>query len=693
MTQILDPHAIGTPLQRVDGPAKVTGRGPYAFEQPVSAPLYLHPLQSTVARGRISAVDAGTARATDGVVEVLTHENAPELADTAGRDLAILQSEVVSYRGQLIGAVIATSPEVARQAAGLVRFDYDESSHDATLSADCDELYTPGVVNGGFAPDTAQGDVDEALRDAAVRLEATYNTPMEHNNPMEPHATVATWTGEDLRLYDSTQGVHTVRAAVATTFGLDPEHVHVAAPYVGGGFGSKGEPHPHVVLAALAARALPGRTVKFAVTRQEMYSFVGYRSPTVQRFRLGADSRGRLTAIAHDVIAQTARLQEFAEQAAVPSRTMYAAGNRRSTHRLDPLDVPVPSWMRAPGECPGMYGLESAVDEMSEACGLDPIEFRARNEPELDPESGRQFSSRRLLACLREGAERFGWADRDPTPGVRRVGNWLIGTGVAASTYPVNRFPASRAAIRFQADGRYRVEIGSADIGTGAWTALSQIAADALDVPAERIEMQIGDTGMPFASVAGGSSGTTTWGSAIYDAARTFREKFGSDPDAEDEAEGSLGRNPDTEHYRMDAYGAYFAEVWVDADTGEVRVPRMLGYFDAGRIINPRTARSQFRGGMVMGIGMALHEVSVLDPRFGHVVNHDLAEYHIPTNADVGRVEVHWLDTVDEHTNPMGSKGIGEIGIVGSPAAIGNAVYHATGRRMRNLPITPDKLI
>jgi xanthine dehydrogenase YagR molybdenum-binding subunit len=474
-------------------------------------------------------------------------------------------------------------------------------------------------------------------------------------------------------------------------FGLPTDRVRVLAPYVGGGFGAK-TIHANTVLAAMAAWAVPGRPVRFALTRQQMFSLVGYRTPTIQRVRLGADADGRLTAVAHDVVEQTARLKEFAEQTAVATRGMYAAPNRRTTHRLAALDVPVPSWMRAPGECPGMFALECAMDEMALACGLDPIEFRVRNEPDTDPETGRPFSSRNLVRCLREGAERFDWHRRDPAPATHRVDGWLVGTGVAASTFPVLRIPGSAATVRRLADGRYRVEIDAVDIGTGAWTALAQIAADALDVAVDAVELAIGDSALPPGSVAGGSSGTTSWGSAIVDAARAFREKF-PDPEEGDEAGGVSPDNPDAERFAMHAYGAQFAEVRVHADTGEVRVPRMLGVFAVGRVINPRTARSQLIGGMTMGLSMALHEQSLLDPRFGQVTNHDLAGYHIAANADVDSLDAVWVAEDDPHVNPMGSKGIGEIGIVGAAAAIANAAHHATGVRVRDLPLTASKFL
>ena len=686
-------RAIGAPLDRIDGPQKVKGTAPYAYEHHVDNPLYLFAVRSEIARGRIVRIDASRAEDVPGVVIVVTHENAPRMADTSDQEFATLQSDRVAYRGQYVGAVIAETYEVARHAASLVEISYEEEPHDSVLDPEGDDLYAPEIVNAGFPTDTDEGDFDRSFFSAAVRLDETYTTPTQHNNPMEPHTTVAVWEGGNLTLYESTQGAHPVGRMVARVFGLDRDRVRVVAPYVGGGFGSKGLPHANTMLAALAAQMVEGRPIKFALTRQQMFAGVGYRTPTVQRLRLAADGDGHLMAIGHDVIEQTSRFKEFAEQTAVVTRTMYATQSRRTTHRLAALDVPVPSWMRAPGEAPGMFALESAMDEMAIACDLDPIEFRVRNEPEIDAESGLPYSSRNLVTCLREGARRFGWEGRDPTPRARQDGRWLVGTGMASATYPVYRMPGSRATIRHEGDGKYAVEIGAADIGTGTWTALTQISADALEVGVEDVELRIGDTRLPYASVEGGSSGITVWGAAIFEAARVFRERHGDNPSEGDEVQARTPDNPETENYAMHAFGAYFVEARVDADTGEVRVPRMTGVFAVGNIINPKTARSQFIGGMAFGLSMALHEESLVDGRFGHVVNQDFAEYHIPTNADVGEMDVSWIDEDDPYVNPMGSKGIGEIGIVGSAAAIANAVYHATGVRVRDLPITPDKLL
>jgi xanthine dehydrogenase YagR molybdenum-binding subunit len=494
-------------------------------------------------------------------------------------------------------------------------------------------------------------------------------------------------------MFDSTQGVHGVVQALAPMWGLEPEQVRVRAPYVGGGFGSKGEAHAHVMAAALAARTTDGRPVRLAVTRQQMFALTGYRTATISHFRLGARADGTLTAIEHAVKEQTSKLREFAEQTASPTRMMYAAPNRRTSHRLARLDVAVPSWMRAPGEMPGMFAHEVAMDELAVACQLDPIALRERNEPEVDPETGKPFNNRRLLDCLHRGAERFGWESRPAEAGATVEGDWRVGTGVAAATYPAMKMPGNAARVRSLEGGRYAVATGSVDIGTGARTVLTQIAADALGVETDSIDLAIADSRLPSASVAGGSSGTSSWGSAIVAAAQRFRVDHGTDPAPGLETTASVADDPADEEYAFHSFGAVFAETRIHRWTGEIRVPRLLGIYSVGRVVNPLTARSQFLGGLVMGLSAGLFETSYRDTRFGHVVTQDLATYHVASHADVLDVDAEWLEESDEVFTPMGSRGIGEIGIVGTAAAVANAVYNATGVRLRDLPITPAKLV
>ncbi|BAL89108.1 putative oxidoreductase [Actinoplanes missouriensis 431] len=670
------PSAVGSPLARLEGPLKVTGAAKYAAEYPQDDIAYGWIVPSPVPRGRLIDVITDP---TDDAVAVLWHGNAPEIAAADDPELAVLQSERISYRGQPVALVVADTLEAARYAARTLRLEIEAEEHDAVLRIDHPDLYTPEKVNPAFPAESMMGDPDQE-----VLVDVVYSTPALHNNPMEPHATIARWDGDQLTVFDSNQHPSGIAATLGQVFGV--ENVRVITEHVGGGFGSKGTARPNAVLAALAAK-VTGRPVKVVVTRQQMFSIVGHRTPTVQRIRLGADRDGTMTVIDHQAYSQSSRLLEFAEQTAVSTRHMYAAPNRRTGHHLVRLDMPTPRWMRAPGEAPGMFALECAVDELAAELGMDPIELRIRNEPSAEPESGTPFTSRHYVDCLRQGAERFGWAGRDPRPRQRREGDWWIGTGVAGATYPTMAQP-SAARVSALPDGRFEVAIGAADLGTGARTILTQIAADALGVGVDRIAIRIGDSSLPQASVAGGSSGSASWGWAVTGACRALREN-GGDQAVFDTTELIEQQEKDGRH----AFGAHFAEVRVDAVTGEVRVSRLFGMYTAGRILNPRTARSQFLGGMIMGMGMALHEEGVLDPAFGEWVNNDLAGYHIPAHADVEEIDAAWLDEHDEQINPMGSKGIGEIGIVGSPAAIVNAIWHATGIRVRDLPVRLDKLL
>ncbi|MGV9556931.1 xanthine dehydrogenase family protein molybdopterin-binding subunit [Streptomyces sp. NPDC003522] len=689
--------ATGAPAERREGREKVTGTARYAAEFPASGRLFARPVPARVARGRVTGVDASGALALPGVVSVLTHENAPRLAEPDDPTLAVLQDARVPHRGWFVALVVADSPEAARDGAGAVRVDCAAEPHDVALSATHPDAYVPEEANGGYPAVRERGHPAEAFAAAAVRVDVGYRVPPLHNHPMEPHASTARWDGEHLTVHTSSQGTTTVRDVLAALFGLAAERITVVAEHVGGGFGSKGTPRPDVVLAVMAALRHTGRQVTVALPRRFLPSVVGHRAPTLHRLRLGADADGRLTCLDHEVTTHTSRVKEFVEQAAVPGRVMYAAPHSRTAHRVVPLDVPSPSWMRAPGEAPGMYALESAMDELAAELGVDPIELRVRNEPETEPDSGRPFSSRHLVECLREGARRFGWERRDPRPRSGRRGPLLVGTGVAAATYPVLVSP-STAAARALPDGSFLVEVNATDIGTGARTVLAQIAADALDVPLERVRVRLGSSDLPSAPLAGGSSGTASWGGPVHEACVRLAHRLAAFPGPV--SEHGLVEHADTTGtadadtgYARHAFGAHFAEVAVDTVTGEVRARRLLGVYAAGRILNARTARSQFVGGMTMGLGMALTEGSTMDASFGDFAESDLASYHVPAHADVPDVEAYWVEEDDPHLNPMGSKGIGEIGIVGTAAAVGNAVHHATGVRFRELPLTPDRVL
>ncbi|MFF3301807.1 xanthine dehydrogenase family protein molybdopterin-binding subunit [Streptomyces sp. NPDC002908] len=690
------PQALGAPVVRREGRDKVTGSARYAAEHTEPGCLYGWIVPAGVASGRVTAIRTADALAVPGVRTVLTHDNAPRLEEPDDPILAVLQNDRVPHRGWPVALVLAETPESARAGAEAVHVEYATTGHDVVLTADHPGLYTPEKANGGYPAVRERGDAGRAFDAAPVRIDATYTMRGLHNHPMEPHASTARWADGHLTVHDSSQGSSTVRDSLAQALGLDRDRVTVVSEHVGGGFGSKGTPRPQAVLASMAARHT-GLTVQLALPRRYMASIVGHRAPTVQRVRLGADRDGVLSSVSHEIATHTSRVKEFVEQAAVPARIMYASPHSRTEHRVAALDVPSPSWMRAPGEASGMYALESAMDELACALGIDPVELRLRNEPQTEPDSGRPFSSRNLAACLSEGARRFGWYDRDPQPATREDGPWLLGTGVASATYPV-LLSESAASAHAAPDGAFRIGVNATDIGTGARTVLAQIAASALGVPQERVTIDIGSSDLPAGSVAGGSSGTASWGTAVHKAATALTgrlaEHTGPLPPegitvTADTAEEAAQESP----YARHAFGAHFAEVAVDSLTGEVRVRRLLGVYAAGRILNSRTARSQFIGGMVMGLGMALTESSTMDPLFGDFTECDLASYHVPVCADVPDIQAHWIDEDDPHLNPMGSKGIGEIGIVGTAAAIGNAVRHATGARLRELPLTPDKLL
>ncbi|MET8901630.1 xanthine dehydrogenase family protein molybdopterin-binding subunit [Streptomyces sp. NPDC004538] len=689
---------VGTSRTRVEGREKVTGAARYAGEIPFADLAHGWLVLSTVTRGRIRAVETEPVLAMPGVLAVLHHGNAPRLeTDYVGLlgippdpTAAVFQNDRVPHRGWPVALVVAENSEQAREAAEALVVAYDEEPHDTVLTGAHPEAYPAAGV---MPAETVKGDLDAGLAASPVVVDEEYTTPEEHHSMMEPHAATALWDGGRLEVVDSNQGTTWIQGELAKMFSLDESAVRVRSEHIGGGFGSKGL-RAHQVSAVMAATVLQ-RPVRVVMTRRQMFSLAGYRSPTAQRVRLGADADGRLRALDHRSVSQTSTVYEFVEPSAGVARVMYDAEAHRTANEVVRLDVPSPTFMRAPGEAPGSFAIESALDELAERCGVDPVDLRLRNEPETGPVSGLPFSSRNLEACFREGARRFGWAERDPRPGVRRDGRWLLGTGTAAASFGAGAAP-STALLTAEADGGFTVRISAADIGTGARTALTMIAADALEVAPDRVRVRIGDSDFGPAMIAGGSMGTRSWAWAVTEAARELRERLALGTTVPPEGitvrsdtTAALGSLAQKERH---SYGAQFAEVAVDTATGEVRVRRMLGIFAAGRIVNPLTARNQLVGGMIWGVSMALHEEAVRDRASGGLYAPDLAGYHVATHADIGDIDADWVDDSDPE-DPVGIKGVGEIGIVGAAAAVANAVWHATGVRHRNLPIRPDRVL
>jgi xanthine dehydrogenase YagR molybdenum-binding subunit len=708
---------VGKPLDRVEGPLKVTGGAKYAYEvEQGPAAAYGFVVEASIAKGRIRAIDTRAAERAPGVALVLTYRNAPAQGTGNHHEARpMLTGPDVSYYGEPVAFVVADTFEQARAAAYLVRVEYDNLPGEYTLH---DGTARVPQSNGSTPPDSAVGDFEHAFAAAPVQIDVTYMTPLQSHAMMEPHATLAFWEGEKLTLHTANQMLNRGQKMVARTLRIPVENVRLISPYIGGGFGAKLWVNADAILAAIAARQLD-RPVKCALTRQQIFHVTTHRSDTIQRIRIGTDRDGHILAIGHDVLSGNLATEPGYEASANQTRTLYAGANRLTRHRLVPLDIPVASSMRAPGEASGMLALECAMDELAEKLGIDPIELRIRNEPAEDPERHIPYSSRHLVACLREGARRFGWQGRNPRPGQIRDGNWLVGMGVAAATRG-NPLLLSKASVRLTPDGFATVRMAMTDIGTGTYTILTQIAAEMLGLPPERIRMRLGDTEFPEASGSGGSFGAASSGSALFDACKNLRIRLaqaaGMEPEgarftqgrieaggrsrllsklvgAGMDAEGEIRPGSTIKEYSQQSYGAHFAEVGVDMDTGEVRLRRMLGVFTAGRILNEKTARSQAIGGMIFGVGAALEEGMTLDPRFGYFANHDLAEYHVPVHADVPNVEAMFLPELDTKSNPLKSKGIGELGICGAGAAIANAVYNACGARVRDYPITLDKVL
>jgi xanthine dehydrogenase YagR molybdenum-binding subunit len=701
---------IGQPINRVDGPAKVAGRAPYAYERwdelrDVGEPLYGFIAGATIGKGRIARIDTARAERAPGVRLVMTHRNAPEqgtpdvsIPSPHSRAKPMLSSPEIDHYGVPVALVVAATFEQARAAAGLVEVEYAVEPGRFDFAARQGEAYAPEVVNGGFPTDTAVGDFDAGFDGAAVKLDQTYSTPYHFSQPMEPNACLAVPHGGDLTVYVGAQMLGEARTSIASTLRIDPQRLHVVAPYVGGGFGSKLGVHAETILAALAARQL-GEPVKIALARQQIFHLVGVRPTSSQRIRLGAGRDGRLVALAHEVTMHTNPRVEYAEQTAFTTRGLYAAPNRRTRHRLAPLDLLNGEDVRAPGEAPGMLAVESAMDELAHALGMDPIELRIVNEPKLHPEQGIPFSDRRLVECMREGARRFGWERRPAKPASLRDGRWLVGYGMAAAIRGQFQL-ATKAKVRMGADGIAVVLTDMTDIGTGTYTILTQVAADALGLPIDRVRVELGRSDLPPGAGSGGSWGAANSSVAVHRACEALREKLrsagGRIPPDGVEAEGEITDMMDDPNYRdyaINTYGAVFAEVGVDADTGETRLRRMLGVFEAGRVLNAKTARSQLLGGMSFSASYALFEEAVVDTRSGAFVNRDLAEYLVPVSADLPQMDAVLLDGFDDKANVLGVKGVGELGACGAGAAIANAVFNATGVRVRDFPITLDKVL
>jgi xanthine dehydrogenase YagR molybdenum-binding subunit len=706
---------IGQPVSRVDGRQKVTGAATYAaeFDQPGQA--YGVIVRSTVANGRIASMDSTAAQRASGVLAVLTHRNAPRLAyrphkglpdPATGERLHVLQDDRVNHQGQPIALVIAETLEQANHAATLVRVTYADEAGITDISRVVPIEPAQQKTDQGETrpPQTRRGDPERALTTAEVKVEHTYVIPRENHNPIEMHATIAAWDGDRLTLWDKTQWVHNTADEIAAVFSIPEENIRVISPFVGGAFGSGLRTWPHVTLAALGAR-VTGRPVKVMLSRREMYYAVGYRPHTVQRVALGASRDGRLTAILHEGYQETSRYEEFSEALLNASRLLHSCPNVDTRHRLAPMNVHTPTYMRAPGEASGIFALESAMDELAVALNFDPVELRLRNEPEMDEFKKLPFSSRSTRECYRSAAERFGWNRRSPEPRSMRDGRWLIGWGMATATYPMNYAPAT-AMARLLPDGTAEVMSASSDMGPGTWTSMTQVAAEALGLPIERVKFTLGDTRLPRAPIHGGSMTMASVGSAVQAACRKVREDAIARGGANDlvdamrriaqpiEAMADVKPGDESRRFSMHAFGAVFVEVAVDPDLGETRVRRIVGAYGAGRIVNPKTSRSQCVGGMIGGIGMALMEHSVVDARNGRVPNANFAEYAVPVHADAPPLmDVIFVEEHDPHVNPLGVKGVGEIAMVGVAPAIASAIFHATGKRIRELPITPDKLL
>ena len=712
---------IGIPHDRIDGPAKVTGRAPYAYERHDVAPnaAYGWMVGSAIAKGRVVRIDARLAEAAPGVLAIVTHENAGPLGKGKMNTAHLLGGPLIEHYDQALAVIVAQTLEQARDAAKLVQIHYEHGTGQFDLAAAKGAAVKP-EESPDSPPDTATGDFSGAFANAPIKIDQLYTTPDHSHAMMEPHATTAAWKDGKLTLWTSNQMIAWAVKEVALTLKMKPEDVHIISPYIGGGFGSKLFVRADALLAALAARAV-GRPVKVALARPQIPNNTTHRPATIQRIRLGASRTGVITAIGHE--SWSGDLPGGSpETAAMQTRLLYGGENRMTAHRLATLDLPEGNAMRAPGEAVGLLALEVAMDELAEACGIDPVELRIRNDIQYDPEAGpkRPFSSRKLVECLKQGADRFGWSKRNPKPGQIRDGRWLVGMGVAAA-FRNNLTQKSGARIKVDRKGHVIVETDMTDIGTGSYTIIAQTAAEMLGVPIESVEVRLGDSHFPASAGSGGQWGGNSATAGVYAACMAARaslsQKAGfnvEDVVFEDSvirsagqvvplgqaaghegiiAEDSMEYGDLDKQYAQATFGAHFCEVGVEMYTGETRIRRMGGAFAAGRILNPKSARSQVIGAMAMGVGAALMEELIVDPRFGYFVNHDMAEYQVPVHADIPEQDVLFIEELDDKSSPMKAKGVGELGICGAGAAVANAIYNACGVRVRDYPVTLDKLL
>lgn len=730
---------IGTSVSRIDGPQKVRGAAQFAAEFPLDGMVYAAFVYSTIARGRIMSIDTAKAEGAPGVVLVMTHENCPRLKPTpmfgsnekaaGGDDLPTMQDAEIHWNGQPIAMVLAETQEQADYAKSLVYTRYEIA--EAATVFDVAKVSTRQGVFQGEPLLLEIGEAEKALEAAPLKVDHVYTTPRHNHNPIELHAATVKWDGDRLLVHDATQAVSHTAWSLAQVFGIDEDRVHVTSPYVGGGFGSK-TLWRHQVLAAAASK-LSKRPVRAMLSREGVYRIVGGRTLTEQRVAIGAQPDGHINTLIHAGVVAMTKHNVMPEPFILPAKSAYAADSFRLDVQVADMDMLANTFMRAPGESVGTFGLECAMDELAVELGLDPIELRLKNEPEKDPTTGTPFSSRNIIEAYHAGAERFGWKDRSATPGSRRQGEWLVGMGCATGTYPYYRMPGGKARLTLALDGRVEVEIAAHEMGMGTATAHSMVVADRLGVGLECVGFGYGDSAMPGVVLAGGSQQTASIEAAVMTAEKElFKELLGMvrkgsplEGLKSDEVEGrdgglvatanskrresyaSILRNagkdevsvegtapPPLEimHWSMHSFSAIFCEVWVNAVTGEIRVKRLLGSFDVGTILNAKTAASQLRGGMIMGLGLALMEETQVDERKGRIMNPSLAEYHVPVHMDVPEIDVIWTDIPDPRA-PMGAHGVGEIGITGVGAAVANAVYNATGKRVRELPITLDKLM